>query len=117
MDAKSRTADQVLADLARRAHGIVTRREMLRDRITKMGIERRVRQGSLIRQYPGVYRVGHAAPSLDASFMAAVKACGEGAGLSGRAAGHLLGLLKTAPPAPEVTAPTERRVEGIRTRR
>jgi len=37
--------------------------------------------------------------------------------LSGRAAAHLLGLLKGAPPAPEVTAPTERRIEGIRTRR
>ena len=37
--------------------------------------------------------------------------------LSGRAAGHLLYLLKGSPPPPEVTAPTERRVPGIRTRR
>jgi very-short-patch-repair endonuclease len=37
--------------------------------------------------------------------------------LSGRAAGHLWGLLKGAAPAPEVLARTERRIAGIRTRR
>jgi very-short-patch-repair endonuclease len=47
-----------------------------------------------------------------------VWACGEGALLSGRAAAHLLGLLTGRPqPRPEVTTPTERRIEGIRTRR
>jgi hypothetical protein len=71
----------------------------------------------LIPVYPGVYRVGHRAPSLEASYLAAVRACGEGALLSGRAAGHLLGLLKGAPPAPEVTTRTKRRVKGIKTRR
>ena len=49
--------------------------------------------------------------------MAAVKACGEGAVLSGRAAAYLLGLVKGRPPPPEVTAPTERRVAGIKTHR
>jgi hypothetical protein len=46
-----------------------------------------------------------------------VKACGNGALLSGRAAAHLLGLLKGAPPAPEVTAPKARQVKWLRTRR
>jgi very-short-patch-repair endonuclease len=49
--------------------------------------------------------------------MAAVKACGPGAVLSGFAAAHLLSLLKGRPPAPEVATRTERRVQGIRTRR
>jgi very-short-patch-repair endonuclease len=49
--------------------------------------------------------------------MAAVLACGERALLSGRAAGHLLGLLKGKPPAPEVTVRVKRRVRGIKTRR
>ena len=49
--------------------------------------------------------------------MAAVKACGEGAVLSGLAAAHLLGLLKGPAPPPEVTAPGLRRVEGVKTRR
>jgi len=63
-----------------------------------------------------VYRVGHRAPSVESSYMAAVKACGEGALLSGRAAAFMHGLVKGAP-APEVTAPTCRRVKGVRTRR
>ena len=79
-------------------------------------IDRRIEKGALLVEYPGVYRVGHRAPSVEARYMAAVLACGEGALLSGLAAAHLLGLLKEKPPEPEVTAPTQRRVKGIRTR-
>src|SRR3954469_19354566 len=114
---QSTTVEQKLARLGGRQHGVVTRPELLRAGISTGAIERRVRKGLLIQQYPGVYRVGHAAPSVDASFMAAVRACGEGAVLSGRAAAHLLGLLRGAAPKPEVTAPTERRVKGIQTHR
>jgi hypothetical protein len=49
--------------------------------------------------------------------MAAVKACGEGALLSGLAAAYLLGILKGSAPAPEVTFPAKRRVEGVVTHR
>jgi hypothetical protein len=47
--------------------------------------------------------------------MAAVLACGEGAVLSHRPAAYELGLLRGAPPPPEVTVPTtaERRRPGI----
>ena len=37
--------------------------------------------------------------------------------LSGRAAAHLWGLIKGPAPAPEVTAPAKRRVQGVTTRR
>ena len=57
-------------------------------------IERRVEKGALIPEYRGVYRVGHRAPSREARYMAAVKACGAGALLCGRAAAHLWGLVK-----------------------
>src|SRR4051812_4667214 len=103
MGAKSPTAEQVLARLARRAHGIVTVEEMIRAGLTRREVARRAEKGLLIRQYHGVYRVGHAAPSVDASYMAAVKAAGSEAGLSGRAAAHLLGLLRGPAPAPEVS--------------
>jgi hypothetical protein len=106
-----------MAWFAGRAHGVVTRDELLGVGVSGAGIKRRVRKGALIPQYPGVYRVGHAAPSTDATFIAAVKACGKGAFLRGRAGGHLLGLLKGKPPPPEVTAPTERRVKGVETKR
>jgi hypothetical protein len=117
MRSKSRTAEEVMDALARRAHGVVTREELLRAGITSSGIKRRVAKGQLITQYPGVYRVGHAAPSVDASYMAAVKACGKGALLCGLAAAYLLGLIRGKPPRPEAIALTERRVKGVTTRR
>src|SRR5437763_9571694 len=117
MDPQSRTVEEILAAIAGQAHGVVTRAEMLRRGISVIEIRRRLQKGLLIRRYPGVYRVGHAALSVDASFIAAVKACGEGAVLSHSAGGYLLALIKGRPPAPEVTAPTERRVKGIKTHR
>jgi hypothetical protein len=42
----------------------------------------------------GVYRLGHRAPSIEASYMAAVLACGEGAVLSGLAAAFHYGIVK-----------------------
>lgn len=83
-----------------------------------MEIKRRAGKGLLIRAHRGVYRVGHAARSIEATYLAAVKACGEGAVLCGRAAAYLLGLLPTRnPPPPEVMCPTERSVPGVETRR
>jgi very-short-patch-repair endonuclease len=80
-------------------------------------IHERLRRGTLIVEFAGVYRVGHAAPSALARYMAAVLGCGKGALLRGRAAAHLHRLLKRAPTCPEVLTPTERRVPGIRTTR
>jgi hypothetical protein len=71
----------------------------------------------LIRQYPGVYRVGHAAPSTEADYLAAVRACGPGAVLSGLAAAWLWGLVRGAPPPPDVTAPGFHRLEGLASHR
>ena len=117
MPAKNDTVERVLARLASgRAWGVVTRVELLDAGITRNEIEGRLRSGLLIREYHGVYRVGHRAPSVEARYLAAVKACGEGAAISGRAAAHLLGLVKGSPPPPEVTAPRKRRVKGVRTR-
>jgi hypothetical protein len=45
--------------------------------------------------------------------MAAVKACGDRSLLAGRAAAHLLGLLKSPPSLPEVLTPTEHRIDGV----
>jgi very-short-patch-repair endonuclease len=109
--------EQELARIANASHGVVTWAE-LRDAGIAVGeIKQRLRTGALLREYRGVYRVGHRAPSLEAAYLAAVRACGQGAVLSGRASAHLYGVLKGAAPTPEVTAPTERRIAGIRTRR
>ncbi len=111
------TVEHELSRLATPAHGVVTRAELLGNGVTVAQIKYRLRSGALQREYPGVYRVGHRAPSTEARYLAAVRACGPDALLCDRAAGHLLGLLKTGPPVPEVVAPTARCVSGIRTRR
>jgi len=112
---QGRTLDEVLGVLAGERHGVVTRRRLLAVGVSAGEIERRVRSGTLLVEYRGVYRVGHRAPSRDARYAAAVEACGVGAVLRGRAAAHLHGLVKGAPPAPEVASLTERRIEGITT--
>ncbi len=103
--------------MASTAHGVVTRDELLRVGVTPKQVDQRLKIGLLLRVHRGVYRVGHQAPSLEARYLAAVRACGHRALLSGRAAGHLLGILKGAAPPPEVTLPTDRRVPGVKTRR
>jgi putative AbiEi antitoxin of type IV toxin-antitoxin system len=107
----------VVARIASRSYGVVTRGELLAAGIGRHEIAHRLATGALLREHRGVYRVGHRAPSVEARYLAAVLACGDGALLSGPAAGHLWGLIKGAAPPPEVTAPTERRVPGIATRR
>ena len=61
--------------------------------------------------------VGHRPPTAGARYMAAVKACGPRALLSGMAAAWLWDLVRGPAPPPEITAPTERRVPGITTKR
>jgi hypothetical protein len=111
------TVERKVAGLARRAHGVVTRRELLRVGVTRTEIDHRLRTGALIAVFRGVYRVGHTAPSVEAHYLAAVKACGPGALLSGRAAAHLLGLLKGTLPPPEVSTPAKRQIKGVKTSR
>jgi predicted transcriptional regulator of viral defense system len=109
--------EQELARRATRAHGIVDWWELRDAGVTAGEIKWRVQKGALIREFPGVYRVGHRAPSVESHYLAAVRACGNGAVLCGLAAAYLWGLIKGAPPSPAVTTRTERRIEGIKTRR
>jgi predicted transcriptional regulator of viral defense system len=117
MGARSSTVEHVAARFADRAHGVVTRAELLSAGVSRREIAGRLRSGALLREYPGVYRVGHRAPSVEARYMAAVRACGDGARLYGPAAAHLLSIGKGPPPPPEVVVPTPRRVKGIRIHR
>ena len=94
MSRLGRTVEQELARIASAAHGLVTRSELLCAGVTDDEVRWRVRTGGLIRVHRGVYRVGHRAASIEATYLAAVLAAGEGALLSGRAAAHLLGIVK-----------------------
>jgi hypothetical protein len=109
--------ERVLDRLASPAHGVVTRERLLKAGLTAKEVRHRLRTGALIRVHRGVYRVGHRAPSVEASYLAAVLACGEGAVLCCGAAAYLQGLVKGSPPVPEVMAPVKRRLRGVITHR
>lgn len=91
MRPQGRTVALEIARIAGGQHGVVTRRQLLAAGLSAGEIARRVRTGALLREHRGVYRVGHRAPSVEARYLAAVLACGDGARLSGLAAAHLLG--------------------------
>jgi very-short-patch-repair endonuclease len=114
---QGRTVERELARIAASAHGVVTHGQLTDAGVTPAEIKSRLRSGALLREHRGVYRVGHRAPSVEARYLAAVLACGDGALLSGRAAAFLFGLLKGPVPRPEVSTRTQRRVTGVRTRR
>src|SRR4051794_4865775 len=117
MSAKVNTVEAVIGGVASGQHGLVTRAQLLDAGLTRHQIQHPLLPGAPLCVHRGVYRVGHRAPSVEADYLAAVLACGAGARLSGRAAAHLLGLLKGPVPPPEVTAPLKRRLPGVRVRR
>ena len=64
MGPKLKTAEQKLARIADGQHGLVERRQALRTGVSHRQLATRLRNGALIIEYRGVYRVGHRAPSL-----------------------------------------------------
>jgi very-short-patch-repair endonuclease len=111
------TVDGRVGEVAGRQYGVISRPQLRLLGLSASGIQRRLEKGSLLPVHRGVYRVGHAAPSIYATYLAAVLACGPGALLGGRAAAFVHRLTKGAPPPPEVLVPTDRRVPGVLIRR
>jgi hypothetical protein len=97
-------------------HGVVTYRQLLAAGVSRQTVDRWVAKGILHRVHRGVYRFGHSAPSEAATYLAAVKACGDEARLAGPPAAYLYGLIGGPAPAPEVTSAADRRHPGIKTR-
>lgn len=89
-------ADQVIAAIAARQHGVVTFTQLIAAGLTPSAIARRVSAGRLHRVYRGVYAVGNAALSNEGRWFAAVAACGGRAVLSHRSAAELWRLLPVA---------------------
>jgi hypothetical protein len=117
MDPPPVTAEQKAARIGEGQKGLATRQQLLEAGVSATQIRRRLGRGDLIREFPGVYRVGHRAPSPETHYLAAVLACGEHAVLLGRAAGYRFGLLHGPPPQPEVATRWRRAIAGIATRR
>jgi very-short-patch-repair endonuclease len=81
-----------LAELARRQHGVVTRRQLLDAGLTRTVVQRRLDSGHLLRLHRGVYAVGHAQLRREGRWLAAVLAVGDDAALSHRSAAALHGI-------------------------
>ncbi len=62
-----RTADAIIGRIARARKGLATRKQLLGAGLSSREIQRRLERGQLVAEYPGVYRVGHAAPDHETS--------------------------------------------------
>ena len=109
--------DKAIAALARKQHGYITRRQLLGIGLGPGEIKYRVRTGSLIPVYAGVYAVGHVPLGYEARSHAAVLACGPGAVLSHGSAAALWKYVKDWSMPFEVIAKSDRRRRGIRVHR
>lgn len=87
--------------MARRQHGVVTRRDLLKLGFSAAAIEHRLATGRLRPVARGVYTVGWPLTDRKQGWMAAVLICGEGAALSHASAAALWGI------GPEGTGPVD----------
>ena len=108
--------DARIAQRAARQWSIVDLDDLRACGLSQQAVAKRVDAGRLFPFHRGVWSV-IPNPALEGCFLAAVKACGLGAGLSHYAGAALLDWLEWDGRDPEVTAPTLRRHPGIRTHR
>jgi predicted transcriptional regulator of viral defense system len=91
--------------IARRQHGVVTRRRLLANGYTSSSVRHKVSTGRLHRVFSGVYAVGRPALTRPGRWMAAVLACGLGAVLSHESAAALWGIRPQAVNRTHVSVP------------
>jgi very-short-patch-repair endonuclease len=104
--------DAVIAGLAARQHGVVSRDQLTDAGIRAGAIDHRRRTGRLQLVHKGVYAVGYQSDSPLTRAMAAVLACGPGAVLSHRSAAALWEI-RAWSAAVEVSAPSRHSHVGV----
>jgi predicted transcriptional regulator of viral defense system len=104
----ARGLDRIVAALAGRQHGVISRRQLLGIGMRPRAIERRIERGLLHPIHRGVYAVGHPQISREGHWMAALLACGDDAVLSHRSAAALWGIRQYSGRI-ETTVPSPRR--------
>ncbi len=112
--------DRLIADLAGRQYGVVSRSQLLSMGIGAGAIDTRLKRHRLHRLHRGVYAVGHLALVPLAREMAAVLACGDGAAVSHRSAAvvwHLLAATEDDAIDVTVTRSSGRGRAGLRVHR
>jgi very-short-patch-repair endonuclease len=100
----ARSFDALIAALADRQHGVVSRGQLTRLGLGRGAIDHRLECGRLHFVHRGVYAVGHRVLSKEARWLAAVLAAGRGAVLSHRSAAALWGIRHTTSGIVDVTA-------------
>ena len=105
--------------LAARQHNVVSRNQMRTLGFSDKAIDHALASGRAFRVFRGVYAIGQAKVTERGQLMAAALACGDGAVVSHRSAGALLGLLGKGPVVIDVIAPPSRgrKIDGIRSHR
>jgi predicted transcriptional regulator of viral defense system len=101
--------DEAIARLAANQQGRVARRQLIALGITHQTIVVRRRRGTLREVHRGVYAVGHAAPTREADWQAAVLATGPGCALSHLSAAELWRLIPYREGHVHVTVNAKRR--------
>jgi very-short-patch-repair endonuclease len=112
MGTKTLPRGRELALLARRQHGVVSIRQLLKLGYSHASVHRAMAGGRLHRLHHGVYAVGHTSVSLQGRCLAGVLAAGPRALLSHFSAAWLHGLLSTEPVPIHVTTPVPRKGRG-----
>lgn len=110
---ESRALDALIAALAFRQHGVVSREQLRRIGLSKHEIDHRIATKRLHPIHRGVYAVGHRRLSREGRYVAAVLRAGEGAVLSHRAAADVWELRAMKEREIDVTVPTNRRGDEI----
>lgn len=100
----SRDLDRVIARLAERQHGVVSRAQLVGMGLGRYAIGHRLECGRFHALHRGVYAVGHSAVSREGRWMAAVLVTGPGAALSHRSAATIWGVHVSTRTRVEVTA-------------
>jgi very-short-patch-repair endonuclease len=111
--------DRLVSELASREQGVLDLGELGSCGLDRNAVRSRERGSRLHRMHQGVYAVGHTDITLDARFLASVKACGGGCPLSHRACAASLGIRDWEERDIEVTSPhgVDHRHAGIEVHR
>jgi very-short-patch-repair endonuclease/predicted transcriptional regulator of viral defense system len=112
---RSRGDDRLIAEVARRQHGVVGRWQLIREGLSEEEIDGRIRTGRLHPVRHGIYAVGHTCLSRKGRWLAAVLASGPDAVLSHYSAAALWMIRPSSRSIINVTDPVKSRSwDGIR---
>jgi hypothetical protein len=109
--------DRLIAEIAAKQLGNITREQLITLGLNDSGIGRRVRAGRLFRVFHGVYSVGHPPTSAIQRAGAAALTCRDAGGLGYSSAMVLWGFWRHWEEPFEVVSPANHRRAGIRAHR